>query len=203
MIHRFELHSVLIVIAVTITLSLGAVIAAGTNDEFVRRSLESYFTEAIGKFPALSSNHVYIDYSPPSIDNLNVSGSALNEVVRSNGMVRMSDSGSGQALKFILSDIQFRYDSRNGDLFSRGDTYRVLSVSGQFSLVEENASIWEDYLVREYTEMIDLSERESIERRSSRLFNSELPPGPVQKVWEPVIVTSIVGGLVYLFFASR
>jgi len=203
MIHRSVFLATATMLALVTILPLCAVIAADTNDEFVRRSFESYFTEALAKFPTISSEQIYIDYSPPAIDNLNVSGSALSTALRTNGMVRSSDSSSSVGLQISLSDIQFRYDSRDGGPFSRGDIYRVLSVSGHFSLVEENASIWEDYLIKEYSEQIDLSERETIERNSSQLFNAELPPGPVQKVWEPVIVTSIVGGLVYLFFASR
>ncbi|MBU1320142.1 MAG: hypothetical protein KKG33_00850 [candidate division Zixibacteria bacterium] len=203
MIHRSVFLPAAIILASVTILPLCTVIAADTNDEFVRRSLESYFTEALAMFPAIPSGQIYIDYSPPAIDNLNVSGSALSAAVRTNGMVRSFDSSSGVGLQFSLRDIQFRYDSRDGGLFTRGDICRVLSVSGRFSVVEENASIWEDYLVREYSEQIDLSEKEEIERNSSQLFNAELPPGPIQKVWEPVIVTSIVGGLVYLFFASR
>jgi hypothetical protein len=35
------------------------------------------------------------------------------------------------------------------------------------------------------------------------MFWADPPPGPVQRLWEPAIVTAAVGGLVYLFFASR
>jgi hypothetical protein len=137
------------------------------------------------------------------VDNLNVSGAALATVMSNIGLRRSPDMQSGVGLRINLTDIAFRYDSHNGGAFSRGEIDRVLSVSGSFSLISGESPIWDDYLVRDYSEQIDASEKENIERSSSRLFSGELPPGPVQRIWEPVIVTSIVGGLVYLFFASR
>jgi len=184
-------------------LFLSAAEAAETNDEFVRKGLESYFTEAFSMMPQFDADTLHVELTAPPVDNLNVSGAALATVMNKIGLRRAPDSQSGVGLKINLTDIAFRYDSNNGGAFSRGDIYRVLSVSGSFSLQNEKSSIWDDYLVREYSEQIDASNREDMERSSSRLFNADLPPGPVQRVWEPVIVTSIVGGLVYLFFASR
>ncbi|MCK4656598.1 MAG: hypothetical protein KAT85_06180, partial [candidate division Zixibacteria bacterium] len=134
-----------------------------------------------------------------------VSGSALFSVLKSVGIELSAEEGSATevGLQFKLSEIAFAYENQNGSMFSRGDVYRVLKVAGSFSLQKNKATIWEDFLVREYREKIELSDRQRLESSFSPLFNAELPPGPVQKLWEPMIVTSIIGGLVYLFFASR
>jgi hypothetical protein len=177
--------------------------ATDTNDEFVRRGLERYFTEAFSMMPEFDADSLHVDLNAPPVDNLNVSGAALATVMNKIGLRRLPDPQSDVGLRINLTDIDFRYDSHDGGAFSRGEIYRVLTVSGSFSLLSEDSPIWDNYLVRDYSEQINASEREDIERSSSSLFNAELPPGPVQKIWEPVIVTSIVGGLVYLFFASR
>lgn len=148
---------------------------------------------------------VYVLYDAPPVDELNVSGAALSEELESSGITRISekDPAAQNGLGFQLSRLEFSYQNRNGGVFSRGDIYRVLDVAGSVKLLETGSTIWEDYLIRSYEEKIDLAEIESLEDESSRLFGADIPPGPVQKIWEPVIVSSIVGGLVYLFFASR
>ncbi len=180
-------------------------VAAEVNEVFVRKSLESFFAETLEGLPFAGEEEISLGYAGPSWDDLNVSGSALYSVLRSTGpkLSTQPDSAAAASLRFRLSEIEFSYENRNGGLFSRGDLYRVLKVACSFSLSKNQSPIWEDYLIREYREKIELQDRERIESSSSPLFNAELPPGPVQKLWEPVIVTSIVGGLVYLFFASR
>lgn len=179
--------------------------AAEVNELFVRRNLEKYFTETLRMFPALPSSDIYLDYEPPAGDNLNISGAALGVALSSKGIKRIAavDSESQVGLRFRLSEITLSYENSGGNIFSRGDLYRVLTVAGSFSLLQDKSSIWDDYLVRKYREEIELSEKSALESDSSPLFHAELPPGPVQKIWEPVIVTSIIGGMVYLFFASR
>jgi hypothetical protein len=172
---------------------------------FVRHSLESFFAEALGRLPVELPEKVSLEYTGPESDNLNVSGSALHKGLRLIGTEPSADPHLSPdiGLRFSLSEIEFSYENRGGSIFSRGDLYRVLEVAGSLSLSKHRLPIWEDYLIREYTERIELSERNRLESNSSPLFKAELPPGPVQKLWEPVIVTSVVGGLVYLFFASR
>jgi hypothetical protein len=179
--------------------------AAESNERFVRRSLESYFSESIRLVPGSMSQPVYVLYDAPPVDELNVSGAALSKELKSSGITRTSgkDSAARNGIGLQLSRLEFSYENRNGGVFSRGDIYRVLDVAGSVRLLETGSTIWEDYLIRRYEEKIDLAEIESLEDESSRLFGADIPPGPVQKIWEPVIVSSIVGGLVYLFFASR
>lgn len=195
------------IILCLLILVVGTAHATGeeVNEEFVRRSLESFFAEALESLPLVQEERVSLAYTGPSWDDLNVSGSALYSVLRSTGpgLSNKPDSAVGTSLRFRMSEIEFSYENRNGGLFSRGDLYRVLKVAGSFAVSRNQSPIWEDYLIREYRQEIELQDREQLESNLSPLFSAELPPGPVQRFWEPVIVTSIVGGLVYLFFASR
>ncbi len=205
MTHRPSQNS-LIALLLLLTLSpLGVVCATDVNELFVKQSLESYFSEVMEKLPYNREDSMSLDYAKPDSDNLNVSGSALFSVLKSIGVKLSTEEGSATevGLQFKLSEIEFAYENQNGSMFSRGDVYRVLKVAGSFSLQKNKATIWEDFLVREYREQIELSDRQGLESSFSPLFSAELPPGPVQKLWEPMIVTSIIGGLVYLFFASR
>jgi len=189
----------------TLFLTASTIIASESNEDFVNASLRAYFGDVLALVPISSGEELYIDYSPPLIDNLNVSGAALGESLRSLGITRTTLSGDfrGTGIRFDLSELRFSYENRNSTLFSRGDLHRVLKVSASFELIRDGSPVWENYLIKEYDDMILLSEREMLEDKSSELFHSDLPPGPLQKLWEPVIVTSVVGGLVYLFFASR
>gem|GEM_PF-3361974 len=205
MTHRSSQNSLTVLLLLLILSPIGIVCAADVNELFVKQSLESYFSEAMEKLPHNQEGVISLDYAKPDSDNLNVSGAALFSVLKSTGMKLSAKEGSAPevGLRFMLSDIDFAYENQNGSMFSRGDVYRVLKVAGSFSLLKNKVTIWEDFLVREYREQIELSDRQSLESSFSPLFNAELPPGPVQKLWEPMIVTSIIGGLVYLFFASR
>lgn len=181
------------------------VYASESNEVFVRQSLESFFIEAVERLPENRIGQVVLDFDRPHSDNLNVSGTLLHSVLRTKGVKLLSstESSTDVGLGFKLDRVEFAYENRNGSLFARGDLYRVLRVSGNFGLSKNENHVWEDYLAREYSEEIELEERDMLESDFSTLFHAELPPGPVQKLWEPVIVTSIIGGLVYLFFASR
>lgn len=205
MTHRPGTNPLIALLLLFILSPVGSVFASEANELFVKQSLESYFSEAMEKLPHDQKGSISLDYAKPDSDNLNVSGSALFSVLKSIGMELSTDEGSPPevGLQFKVSEIEFAYENQNGSIFSRGDVYRVLKVAGSFSLLRNKATIWEDFLVREYRERIELSDRQSLESSFSPLFNAELPPGPVQKLWEPMIVTSIIGGLVYLFFASR
>ncbi len=88
-------------------------------------------------------------------------------------------------------------------MFSRGEVHRVLHVSASFRCLRDGTADKQDFLIRDFEERISLSDIDVIEDKSSPFFFAQLPPGPVQRLWEPVIVTSVIGGLVYLFFASR
>jgi hypothetical protein len=205
MTHKPSQNSLIAPLLLLILSPIGSVFATDVNELFVKRSLETYFSEAMEKLPYKPGGSISLDYAKPDSDNLNVSGSALFSVLKSAGMKLSAEEGSVPevGLQFKLSEIEFAYENRNGSMFSRGDVYRVLKVAGSFSLLKNEATIWEDFLVREYREQIELSDRQRLESSFSPLFKAELPPGPVQKLWEPMIVTSIIGGLVYLFFASR
>lgn len=198
--NRHFTYSVCALLLITAPLS-----ASEVNEAFVRSSLESFIAEALEELPLAKEEEIALDYAGPSWDDLNVGGSALFRVVRSTGfkISTQPDSIAPAGLYLRLSEIEFSYENQNGSLFSRGDLHRVLKVAGSFRLSRNRSPIWEDYLIREYREKIELNDRDRLEGSSSPLFSAELPPGPVQRLWEPVIVTAIVGGLVYLFFASR
>ncbi len=201
----YSSRSILVVIVLMMFVVTAGLYAAESNEQFVRRSLESYFSESIGLVSKSVSQPVYVLYQPPPVDVLNVSGAALSRELELSGVARVSENDPGvrNGIGLQLSRLEFAYENRNGGLFSRGDVFRVLNVAGSVKLLEAGSTIWEDYLIRRYEEKIDLAEIKSLEDKSSRLFDADIPPGPVQKIWEPVIVSSIVGGLVYLFFASR
>ncbi len=188
-----------------IVLPSGRIFATETNEVFVRQSLESFFTEAFDGLPFNGKGSMLIELEKPDLDNLNVSGSALHDVLKRRGVEPSAESDSVSAirLRFNLSEVKFFYENEGGGIFSRGDLFRVLKVAGDFSVMRNRSSVSEAYLTREYREEIDLADVERLQSDFSPLFSAELPPGPVQRLWEPMIVTSVVGGLVYLFFSSR
>lgn len=179
---------------------------AESNEAFVRKQLRVFFVEVIDSLGLAPSSSVAIDFEPPAFDNLNVAGASLTDAIQARNLkrVRMGEAnGSDATVSLALSRLEFDYENRNSTPFSRGDLYRVLQVAARFSILQGNSVLNEDFLVRSYEDQIELEERGDIENESSPLFHAELPSGPVQRFWEPVIVTSVIGGLVYLFFASR
>ncbi len=181
-------------------------LCAESNEAFVRKHLRVFFIEVIDSLGLAPSSSIAIDFEPPSFDNLNVTGASLADAMQERNVerIRMDEAnGANATVNLTLSRLEFGYENRNSTPFSRGDLFRVLQVAARFSILQGNSVLDEDFHVRSYEDRIDLEERRDLESESSPLFHAELPSGPVQRFWEPVIVTSVIGGLVYLFFASR
>jgi hypothetical protein len=179
--------------------------AAESNEDFVRRKLHKYFMELVEKLPATGSDTIAVQLSVPAADNLSMSNATLNDCLRIRGFAVNANEplSDGCFLSCNISELQFKYVNRNAGVFSRGLLFRVLDIAGSFSFRNDGAVISDDFLTRSYDEQISFSERIALEQKSSRLFYADPPPGPVQRLWEPLIVTTVIGGLVYLFFASR
>ena len=54
-----------------------------------------------------------------------------------------------------------------------------------------------------FSEKVEWDKAREQENRESGIFSASLPSTNRSRVWEPLIISGLLGGLVYLFFASR
>jgi hypothetical protein len=179
--------------------------AAESNEWFVRRSLNEFFEEALDSLPVISGGRIHSILIEPPLDNLGLVQSSFHRALENRGIEQFEDSVDGVEFQLTVAveALDFAYRAENGTLFKRGDLFRTLDIAANVSLNRESSIVWQDVFVRRYEDNIDFANLEAIESQSSRMFWADPPPGPVQRLWEPAIVTAAVGGLVYLFFASR
>lgn len=81
---------------------------------------------------------------------------------------------------------------------------RRTAIDLRFELSDETkAIIWADGFQRERREIIPGSRVRDLSAPGQSFASPETEPGGWDKVFEPVIVAGIVGGLIYLFYTSR
>jgi len=175
-----------------------------SNESFVRQSLKVFFAELIDSAGMEPGTTVAIEFTGPQNDNLDVTGSALTVALKESNVTRVTEAEStDRRFEIDVDEVSLMYENRNGNMFSRGDVHRILHAAASFRNSNAGVMSVRNFLIRDYESRVALSDIATIEDESSPFFFAQLPPGPVQRLWEPVIVTSVIGGLVYLFFASR
>ena len=107
-------------------------------------------------------------------------------------------------LKFHLYRSDFSYARSGGSLFRRGNLHRVFDVNiDAVCMSFDGRVLWQNDKEARYTEKISWEEAKQAGNRANSLFSAELPETGRSRIWEPLVISGLLGGLVYLFFASR
>lgn len=107
-------------------------------------------------------------------------------------------------LEINLFKSGFYYEKEGGSLFSSGDLYRNYAVDLNLVLTDtDKRLIWQNEGNKTFSEKIDWDSAKLRQNKMRGLFEASLPSTNRSRIWEPVIISGLLGGLVYLFFASR
>jgi hypothetical protein len=107
-------------------------------------------------------------------------------------------------LEINLYNYAFYYDKVGGTLFSSGQLIRNFEAALFATLYDDNARVlWQKDYSGNYSEEIEWDFAREMQSRNSGMFRAELPSTNRNRFWEPVIISGLLGGLVYLFFSSR
>ena len=107
-------------------------------------------------------------------------------------------------LEINLYNYNFYYDKIGGSLFSSGRLIRNFEAAVYATLYDKNSKVlWQKDYSESYSEEIEWDQARGSEVRDGSMFDAELPSTNRNRIWEPVIISGLLGGMVYLFFASR
>lgn len=107
-------------------------------------------------------------------------------------------------LEVNLSNSGFYYEKESGSIFSSGILLRKYDVNIYLTLTDiDKRLIWQNQADKTFSEKIDWDAVRTPQNKFSGIFNAPLPSTNRNRIWEPVIISGLLGGLIYLFFASR
>jgi hypothetical protein len=115
-------------------------------------------------------------------------------------------SQNASILKYHLTELKITYPKaeRRGFLGKRIIT-REGKVNVFFYLVNatNNEIVWQTGVEYKKLDKIDIDALKSAENKNFSFLCTDLPSSATRKYIEPALVTAVVGGLVYIFFANR
>lgn len=174
-----------------------------SNSDFISRSFESALEELFEGYELpdeLTLEMKCIDCQKDYFENKLVG--FLNERVMELYIDKNGDVLD--KLRFHLYRSDFSYARDDGSLFRRGNLRRVFDVNMDVVCISSDGKVlWQNEKEARYTESIGWDEAEQADRQANSLFTADLPATSRSRIWEPLVISGLLGGLVYLFFASR
>ena len=192
-----------IIIALLLVTAVARAEDMQNNDEFVKtsfaRTIDSLLAE-MGSRPTLNLNFK-CDNCPHDF-YLNILTSILKQKVAD--LYIDNREKDVPNLEINLFNSGFYYEREGGSLFSSGDLIRKYQVDLNLILTDaDKRLIWQNEGNKTFSEKIDWDSVKIQQTKTRGIFNAPLPSTNRSRIWEPVIISGLLGGLVYLFFASR
>ncbi|MFH1336448.1 MAG: hypothetical protein ABII96_08015 [Candidatus Zixiibacteriota bacterium] len=183
-----------------------------TNEEFLRETLRSLFAETFTDFPESASDLLILkaEEDRPEKwlveDELAVYLLSLNYQVGLKAVDSDSSLPESKSLFYRIIDLKLDYPEthRKGFLKEKLVTRRAVV---NLSLREEDPTtgkvIWLKRGKLEKRDVVRKSMIKSSNNQSYPFLSPSLSGDPINKYIEPALLTAVVGGVIYLFFANR
>jgi hypothetical protein len=183
-----------------------------TNEEFLRQTLRSLFAETFTDFPESTVDMLRLKAEEDRPENWLVENELIDYLISLNHQVGLSitDSASdlpeSKSLFYRIIDLKLDYPEthRKGFLKEKLVTRRAVA---NLSFREENPVtgrvIWLKRGKLEKTDVVRKSAIKSLNNQSYPFLCPALSGDPMNKYLEPALLTAVVGGVIYLFFANR
>lgn len=183
-----------------------------SNEEFLRQSVRSLFERTFDDFPDAGSNLLLLQAEREHPGNWLLEDELLSYLLSMKYQVALrsseTDGNSGESKSLFYRIIEMRLDypeaKRKGFLGGRMVSRRShLNLS--FRLEEETSGkvLWTSRGQEERSGLLKRSAVRSLSNESYPMLSPSLPDDPQSRFLEPALVAVVVGGLIYLFFASR
>ena len=182
-----------------------------SNEEFLRQSMRSLFERTFDGFPDANSNLLLVQAEREHPGNWLLEDELVSYLLSMNYQVALRSSETGansrESNSLFYRIIQMRLDypkaKRKGFLGARMVSRRsYLNLS--FRLEEATGKVlWTKREQKESSDLVKRSTVESLNNESYSILNPSLPDDSQSRFLEPALVAVVVGGLIYLFFASR
>jgi len=175
-----------------------------SNETFVKNSFEDLTDTLFSDFPSGGKINLILECGDcPSIFFTNILSMALKQ--KASDLYIDNRENKVDRLEIHLYNSSFYYNSFDGSLFRSGRLERIYAVGVQALYLDPSGRIiWQNEIERQYSEKIDRELAKNHEnRRNNGLFHAPIPATKRGRLWEPIVVSGLLGGLIYLFFASR
>jgi hypothetical protein len=175
-----------------------------SNEAFVKNAFEDITDTLFSDFPSGGRINLILECgSCPSQFFTNILCMALKQ--KASDLYIDNKENKVDRLEINLYNSSFYYNSSGGSLFKSGRLERIYAVGIQALYLDPSGRIiWQNEIEREYSEKIDRELAEKHENRhDSGLFHALIPATKRGRLWEPIVISGLLGGLIYLFFASR
>jgi hypothetical protein len=183
-----------------------------SNEDFLRSSIRSLLESTFASFPAEESKSLMVrseDEHPADWllkDELVSYLTSLDREVVLQPAAGGPGSEESQSLFYRIIDMSLSYPQvkRKGFLGGRILTRRA-SLNLSFRLEDRTTGkvLWSERAKEEKSDLVKRSMAGSLNNKTYPFLSPSLPDDPQSRFMEPALVVAVVGGLVYLFFASR
>lgn len=174
-----------------------------SNENFIKINFSKHIEELLNIAPLAENLSLELKCTDcPRDYYLNLLTSLLKPKV--SGLYIDNRNKGFDILEVNLYNSTLYFESEGGSLFSRGDLYRKYDLN-IFAVMKssEGLILWQKELNNLFSEKIDWDDAKAADKNKSGLFKAALPATNRSRLWEPVVISGLLGGLVYLFFASR
>ena len=183
------------------------------NETFLRDAIKEFLKESLADFPAVTSQNIFIEKEAQYPAGWLLEEELSSFLISSRYSVSLIgnfDSVSvhpdSRNLFYRIIDLKLEYP----EIKSRGFLKETLVtrkayLNLSFQLTEGNGGkiIWSKREVKEYSDVIKKGMFKILNNPAYPFLSPSLPESSLSKYLEAALVTAVVGGLVYLFFANR
>ena len=183
-----------------------------SNEEFLRQSVRSLLERTFDDFPGAGSRLLLLQAEREHPANWLLEDELVSHLLSMKCHVALRSSEPKNNLResnfLFYRIIEMRLDypevKRKGFLGGRMVS-RKTSLNLSFRLEEGDTGrvLWTKRGQEESSDLVKRSMVESLRNESYQFLSPSLPDDPQSRFLEPALVAVVVGGLIYLFFASR
>jgi len=183
------------------------------NETFLRDAIKEFLKESFADFPAVTSQNIFIEKEAQHPAGWLLEEELSSFLISSGYSVSLSrnfDSVSvdpeSRNLFYRIIDLKLEYpEIKSRGFLKEKSVTRKAHLNLSFQLTEGNRGkiIWNKRGVKEYSDVIKKGMFKKLNNPAYPFLSPSLPESSLSKYLEPALVTAVVGGLVYLFFANR
>jgi hypothetical protein len=183
-----------------------------SNEEFLRQSIRSLFERTFDDFPEVGSSFLLLQPEREHPANWLLEDELVSFLFSMKYQVALRSSepvgNSRESNSLFYRIIEMRLDypkvKRRGFLGARMVSRRsYLNLSFRLEDASTGKVLWTRREQEESSDLVKRSRIKSLNNDSYPILSPSLPDDPQSRFLEPALVAVVVGGLIYLFFASR
>ncbi len=183
------------------------------NEIFLRESIQELLKQTFVDFPSGSPRLVFIDPESDHPANWFLQEELISYLTTKGFSVTLAQQESGSEkpencwdLFYRIIQLKLTYPKvKSKGLFGKKMVTRESELNLSFRLMDTTSGkiLWTKRTNHTTFDVIPQKRIAMLENKQYLFLSPELPQSSTRKYIEPALVATVVGGLVYLFFASR